>query len=377
MTRKRAANVFIFFLLVCILISCNQDAIFAILSREEPPIDPRINGLSTDLVVVADTLYVASIGSNIIHSYKDGRWGGLGSPGTIIGLAATSTHLYVLVSYDISRKNNFVYRYDGSNWADWKLVSGGFGLLQSIWGANDSLFVGARNGNIWDIYSAIGTGNLTLRIHNSGQLNGAAHDGSDYYIATSKGIYTCTDDFITITDPSVVNNSTGNVVGILNVNDVITAVTRDTFDGGRVYGRILRQDGSSSFKMISSLQNVIYTGAMCVWEKYVNGIAQGVDKSLLLLGTQNGGYGELHLDDLGQPPSTLSGISIPGGLGLLSTLIDKDTYNQTIAKHPVYHIRQIGPPVDSTLPYGQPLIFASTYKDGVWRLMNGRWNAQN
>jgi hypothetical protein len=352
MTKKRSASIFIFFLLfICILISCNQDAIFAIISREEPPITPRINGSSTNLVRYGNSLYAASIGSDTIHSYKDGNWGTIDTPGVIIGLAATSTHLYALVAHDINRQNNSLHAYNGG----WTEVSGGSGSLQSIWGANNTIFVGARNGNSWNIYSAIGTGTLTSRISNSGQLNGAAYDGTDYYIATSNGIYVGPGTF----PETVKDGSAGNVTGIMDVNGVITAVT-----GG---GRILTYS-ASEFGSISDRNDLVYTGAMCTWKQ--NGT--GTDK-LLLLGTKNGGYIELALDTGGKPTSSLAR---PGGSP--SSLSDVYRYEQTIAKHPVYHIIQVPIEVSNSNMSGdgQPLIFASTFKDGVWRLRDGRWNAE-
>jgi hypothetical protein len=132
----------------------------------------------------------------------------------------------------------------------------------------------------------------------------------------------------------------------------------------------LKQDGYS-FTAISNIPGLLYTGAMCVWKK--DGVGDG---NLLLLGTQNGGYQELRLDS-GQPTSTLVP---PGGQGLLSSIssVYRDTYNVTIAKHPVMHILQVPLTVSNAnlSKDGQPLIYASTFKDGVWSLRDGTWNGE-
>ncbi|MDR0313050.1 MAG: hypothetical protein LBI14_05590 [Treponema sp.] len=374
MTKKRAAKVIIFLLFVYIFSSCNQNEIFFRISKELPPIIPRINGSSTNMVVYNSTLYVTTIGSSTIYTYKDGNWSPFSSPvGKIAALAATLDYLYAL-AYTSDIRNCSLHRYNGTSWQQ---ITGGSGSLQSIWGANNTIFVGAMDGttkvpstnnpNIqidvpwWKIYYVSGTDTSLSNdpiISDIGQLNGAAFLTPNYYIATSKGIYVGT--LASLPTSDIVNGSTGNVTGIMNVNTIITAVTSG--------GQILKYSGTV-FEPIST-GGPPYTGAMGTWKENGTG-----DDKLLLLGTKNG-YRELHLSGTGQPTSTLAepGVSSP------SSLSDVGTFRVTIAKHPVYHIIQVPTTVSDSSHWvgGQPLIFASTYINGVWSLKlslnNGTWD---
>jgi hypothetical protein len=227
----------------------------------------------------------------------------------------------------------------------------------------------------WSVYSVTDIEAALSEVKlDSGQLNGAAHDGIDYYIATSKGIYNAA------SPNSVVTGSAGNVVGILDVEKVITVVTR----GGQIL--VLKEivdeetmEKKKTFQSISS-RGPTYTGAMSVWKEYENGEKTG--KSLLLLGIEgkgnyNNGYRELTLGSDGKPiPSSPA---IPG-TGNPSSLKpdDKRRYEASLARYNVYYILQvpidIDPREDST--GWQPLVFASTSKNGVWVLnrVDG-WNA--
>jgi hypothetical protein len=377
--KKKAiqSGLLFFLLLICTLISCDQDSIFADIAVEPEYKDPKINGSSTNLVVYddgdGDTMYVATIGSGTIHTYKAGNWGSLSSPaGAVIGLAATSGYLYALVG-DINRVDNSLHRYNGPD-SDpkWTQIKGSTGSLQSIWGANDTLFAGAMDGTAWKVYSVTDTGAaLSEAISDSGMLNGAAHDGTDYYIATSNGIYK---------GASIVTGSEGIVTGILNVNDVITAVVRYTNPSDKkVQGKILTYNGSR-FNTISN-GGPAYTGAMCVWKKYDES-GNATDK-LLLLGIESSenydsGYRELTLGNDGKPKTSNQEAVPPGGESSSIKPDDKSRYDASLARYNVYHILQVPEDVDPVPTGSQPLVFASTTKNGVWVLNRaGEWNAQD
>jgi hypothetical protein len=231
--------------------------------------------------------------------------------------------------------------------------------LQSIWGANDTLFVGAKNEADWNVYSVTGADTaLSEVLSDCGMLNGVAHDGSNYYIATGKGIYVGT---LGSFPDTVVEESDGNATGILNVNGVITAVIRYTTDR-KPQGKILIYDGSK-FNMISSGDST-YTGAMCVWNE------SGTEKLLLLgieaSGNYDNGYRELTLDSNGRPKTNAAQEpAIPGG-DLSSVNPDsKSRYDTGLARYTVHHILQA--PDD--------LVFVATAKNGVWVLDGDEgWN---
>ena len=352
---------FIFFtLLFGVIISCNQDSIFADISVEPPPVDPLIKGSPTNIVLFDDVICVAGIGADTIHSYGSGKWTTLKPGKQIAALAATSTHLYALVYSDMM--DTELRCYDGAA-KTWTTINKGTAVsMQTLFSANDHLFVGAKNGNTWSIYYD-NSGTLVPVIINIAELNGAAFSASNYFLATGNGVYMGNN--LSAFPADIIQGSAGNIKGIINVNGVITAVSRD--------GRILRYD-TGEFKIVSSTSDYHYTGAMWIWEE------TGGSNQLLLLGVQgdgsyNKGYRELTLVG-GVPPASGAPVTPGGSLSSVKP-DDKSRYDASLAKYSVYSILQVPLTVDTPAAGKEPLIFASTALNGLFVLKDGQWNAQD
>jgi hypothetical protein len=171
-------------------------------------------------------------------------------------------------------------------------------------------------------------------------------DDTDYYIATSAGIYKID------SSNSVTSLVTGNFKGIIRVGSPpysIIAVTKN--------GTLYWYDTSSFIKLYEVGADC--TGAICSWN-------DGVSTRLLLLGiigsSSTRGYREVDLDSSWKP----TGGGRTPGTGSPSTVQSKPKYDAAIGKRPVYSIRQV-----------PGSIFASTYKDGLWSLRGDQWNAED
>ena len=340
---------YILFLILLLIIfnSCAQDSIFADIAVEPPPIDPRIAGSSTNIVIFNDGVYMASVGSNTIHVYSMDQWNTFNAGGRIVGLAATSSKLYALIYYGDDRLDTALVEWDGNEWTTIDKGDANSFSIQSIYGTGERLFAGGRTGNSWDVFH-LENNRLSRLISNSSPLTGAASIGSDYYISTGgRGIYRAS------SPGAPIAGSETNVTGIINVNGTIAAVTWD--------GRVLVNTGSQF--VTRSEDGANYTGAMAVY-------TQG-NRSFLLIGVQssgnyNRGYRELVLDN-GLMPTDDRRPVIPGGENSSVSPENKSKYEASLARFSVHYIIQVP---------GEPLIFASTSGRGVYVLRDGLWNAQ-
>ncbi|MCL2834704.1 MAG: hypothetical protein FWD78_16155 [Treponema sp.] len=398
---KNSGYIFIFYAAVAVMAAvifsaCNQDSIFADIAVEPPPVDPKIKGSPTNLIFLNDEMYVAAVNSKTIHVYSGGgTWRTIAAPDRIGALAASVQNgdLYALAGSDLADMT--LYEYDASG--VWNPVDKGEAdsyRLQSVYGVNGQIFIGASKGSMWSIFY-LDAGVLKLLIENTGQLRGAEFDSGNYYIAAyGKGIYETNSLSLIDTETSPpVTGSAGKIMGILNVNTVITEVTYD--------GKILVYDGAE-FILISSVSDYNYTGAMSVWNEWKPDDPQAdpvvytppVNGSLLLLGvtgsgSYTNGYRELTLDIDGKPLLSADQKTLTPG-GALSSVKpdDKNKYEASLARYSVFSIRQIPEDIDdinsnSSAPGAyteqtgwQPLIFASTVNNGLYVLKDGRWNAQ-
>jgi hypothetical protein len=183
----------------------------------------------------------------------------------------------------------------------------------------------------------------------SGLLTGVAQGGTDYFVATTSGIYQIKSNTVT---PIV----SGNIKGITCVGSSIIAITYN----GTLYHFPYGSVPTPPADVPSLSLGGTYTGAICSWERDTD--------TLLLLGVQgegnstNRGYREVTLDSSGVPTS---GVRTPGDG--VSTVSNRAKYQSSIGKHAVYSIRQVP---------GNPVVFASTYKDGLWSLRNNEWNGE-
>jgi hypothetical protein len=346
--------------------SCNQDSIFNAISNETEPVEPRIKASPTNIVFTensgTEAVYAASMNSSTIHRYREGGWSTFSVPGAIGEIAATKTKLYA-----IFRDSHILYQVDGGG-----RVSLG-NIPQSVFGAGGKVFVGIGYTPSYSVLCYDDSGpslaEVTLTGDTiSGLLQGVAYDGtSNYFIATSNGIY------MIASGGAVTSLVTGsNVKGITRVDDYIIAIT----SGGTLY----YFDHTTTLPPLNNVPSYSlggnYTGAISSWKTYSNG-TWATEPSLLLLGvtattsTWSLGYREVILENDGKP---VNGVRSPGGVGT-STVQNRSRYEAAIGKHAVFSILQVPQTVEST-PNGQPVIFASTAKDGLWSLKGDQWNGE-
>ncbi|MDR2093932.1 MAG: hypothetical protein LBP76_00235 [Treponema sp.] len=343
-----------FLLLVCFaFVSCNQDPIFYNISNEVAPIPPRIEGLTTDIVVKDDNLYVSTMGKRNIHQYKkDDGWDTAPPPnpgGTIRGLAATSSHLYALTFDGIDPSGSKLKKYaSGESWVD--VVSTPY--MQKVYAAGDRVFVWAgSNPGAGTLYYEEG-GDLKSFPNSIGMLNGAVEGSDIYFLACSDGIYTVGSSLDNL--KKVID---GTILGIIKVGNRIVAAGRNS----------LYYNDSLSSTNFTPVSNFTCTGAMEVWED------KDDKPALLLLGAKGSsteyGYREIILTTEGELDTTKLSAHQPGQ-GTLSTTNNYGQYHSSIGTHPIVSIRHFS-----------GILFAGTNKNGLWsyRERNGdlQWNAEN
>jgi hypothetical protein len=351
-------------------VSCNQDPIFYNISNEVAPIPPRIEGLTTDIVELGGSLYVASMGSGNIHQYADDTKGWDTAPptnpgGTIRGLAATSTHLYALTFGGIDPSGSKLMKKSAdalSADVEWTMVAE-ISYMQKVYAAGDRVFVWAgTNPNAGTFYYE---DNDTLKIipKSIGMLNGAVKRGDGYFLACSDGIYTYTLGGT----PEKVTDGTITIMGIINVENRIVAAGRNS---------LYYNANDSPDNFISTSLGFICTGAMGLWKD------TGGNNALLLLGVQNlsssnteHGYREIILNkgelDIGNLTARQPGQAAP------SSISNYGQYHSSIGTHPVVAIRQFSPAGTD----GNGILFAGTSRDGLWSYRDRgdgiQWNAEN
>jgi len=342
--RKMFLKLFIFTFFILMLNTCN-DPIFYMVSKEIKQLKPLIGGSPTNFVDLNGTMFVAS--GKKIYSYKSGFWGIHPQNRWIAQLAATTTQLYVL--YD----NGSVTRPFSSNPG----IS-----ARSIFAVGDVLFY--SNGNT--IYYLDDSDNSTGPIATStSMLNGAASDGTDYYLCTNNsGIYLVSGSLDTST---LIDGSQKEFTGIISLkDDTIVAITR---------GGVLYKIDENGISEIASFGGRMSSGALALFSKEV-----GSDPTLLLAGRQDNltysinsgytyGYLELMLDASSGGISPGSIFSEPGMLPI-TTVSTNEQYTSSIGKNPVNHIFQAD----------DGILFASTQLNGVWsyRMRDGlfQWNTE-
>ncbi|MCL1959775.1 MAG: hypothetical protein FWF68_09260 [Spirochaetes bacterium] len=275
--------------------------------------------------------------------------------GNIRQLAATNSEMYALCG----ESENFILKKssDGSNWSN--VTSTGI-IVQAIYSANNSLFVGTGTSGAHSIYYYNGSSFTNLADTSDKLLNGAAHDGSTYYLSVKSlitesggGIYTAST--LTQLSAQLIGNSADiPFMGIINLGtNSIAAISRRE---GVLYTVTSSGVTNTNHKLGN---DKLATGALLVW-----------NSNLLLAGRQDEmknsinylhGYRELELSS----GSIIGADFRDPGTHSPSTVDNNATYRSTLEKNPVKHLFQAD---DGTL-------FASTYTNGVWsyRLRNNRW----
>ncbi|GMO38338.1 MAG: hypothetical protein Ta2F_14560 [Termitinemataceae bacterium] len=263
-----------------------------------------------------------------------------------------------------------IYGADIGSW-NWGVIgnASNYGLVQSIYAANKNLFAGARQKGS-DAYAILNlNGNdFTEIIAGCRDLSGVVYADSNYYFATTAGIYKRDSNFAG-------GDYWGGytVTGIFSYNATnIIAVTSDA--------QIL-QVGPSAAPIVHAKSDP-FTGAIALWQK-----DKSSQEKLLLLGVKGGaddyGYFEVPITDKNN--IDWGNIYEPGAQESRSSVNDIDSYRQQLKKHVVRALIQAPPSADTDPKnhLGLPVVFAATQKDGVWSYRataekpNGVWNAED
>jgi len=394
-------------LVICtLLLACNQDSIFADISYEVAPKDPRIKGTPIPPVILENTyssaassdtrgvIFTGSYNSSLIHAYRNGLWTIMPVPpgGAVYGLASVDTggkhYLYALVD------SNGLYRVDltgadlsawpnwwpsGTSW-EWVNVGAAAGWwLQTIYSAGDRVFLGARNGSTYGVFylddNKVVQALAAIPYVPGSLLMGAVAYSSAYYLGTAgNGIWKV--DFSS-SSPSV-SQETGTggfyVMGMKRVGTSIVAALRN----GYLYSR----PDSGTWSMMGSI-GLELTGSLALWTDDWTGYS---DKStfkykLLLVGvvgsdsSENHGYREIPLDASGNFSSF--GFYSPGR-GVPTSVANYAEYDASMGTHPVVSCVQVPPTVETPFQSSSSgaVIFAGTPKNGLWSYRNKEWNAE-
>ncbi len=361
-------------LLAAVLFFSCRDPIFYNISNEVKPTEARIKGSPSNFVGFNNLMYVGS-GGDLFKYSGNKSWSKEIQPkaGRIIQLASTSAFLYALCFEDNNRAN--LMRFDGADGADWEKISGGDietynRTAQFIFAANDKLFIGASTSNPSEDLNSFSVfyldGDVTKDINITGELTGAAFDGTNYFLSTRKnGIYKTSDP--SNSNDAIKIGETLEIAGMINLTPArIAVITRNANLYYVTAAGIEAADASFGSGRYSS-------GALAIFE------SGGGDKLLLAgrqdrlsVGTDSGftyGYLEIRLDAAGE---VIGGFAEPG-INTPSTLVDGDNarYRSTIGINPVNSIFQAE----------DGFLFAATQVNGVWsyrdRSSGGwQWNAE-
>lgn len=350
-------------------LSCNQSPLFYNISKETPPKDPVIAGGPSRIVASnvsgLNRLYTAN---GKLWVYDGSSWTALANQpgGNIREVAATTEPALYALSVDGAGSTSTTL-YKTTNGTNWSAITNntGYPILGGMFGAGDTLFVGARDSGgtkaavLYDDTTSLSTALSDITISDSvpGSLAGAVQMGGNYYLAVSgKGIYAA-NTVGGLASASPINGSTDTKYRLNGLIALATEVVAVGSGGSMLKGT----NGGFSEVSAASDTSYPYTGALAVWSDGSN--------SILLAGrrysTYTNGYWELPLTS-GDLPTTVS-IKVPGD-GSPSTVADKTTYQQSLGQKIVTALYQAPGSLDSTL-------FASTLKDGLWAY-RGSWNAE-
>ncbi|MDR1787388.1 MAG: hypothetical protein LBR16_02935 [Treponema sp.] len=405
-TRRLAGAAFAAFAaLAPLLASCNQDALFADISNEPEPRDPRIEGTPLDPVVVENSggegvLFTGSRNDSRILAYREGLWAELPAQpgGALHGLAASeegsAKYLYALVDKDVIKRIDLA----GAELKDWETNSGwktdqwtgttdplqwedvsigeasGY-WLQTIYSAGpddgQQVFVGAQLQEKYSIFYVDSPPALKLLKDDVQLLRGAAYDSSVYYLGTSgSGIWEGTTAGLV----QSVDTADYSIMAMLKVGSKIAALTRG--------GSVLAKDPASggNFTSVCTMSGYYGAGGFAVWQQF-----DASTQNLLLVGILGSdtatthGYREVTLAADGQLPDSPS-VNAPGGT-TPTTVSNQAKYDAGMGTHPALSLIQVPESVEAAISLQptpkEPVIFAGTPKNGLWSYRAGEWNAED
>jgi hypothetical protein len=293
-------------------------------------------------------------------------------------LAGTGDWLYALVMQGVHLSEAGVYRWK-TNGTSWEPVANSTSFsIQSLWGAGDVLFAGARagDGNYVLLYAAedSGTEPVLKQVHGvSGILKAAAKFGGGYYAAVSgKGLLRAdVPDDLADHPLSNAGDVPTNFVGLIEIGGSLIAVSNS--------GLIWRIDAGGAVADSRNL-NVSLNGAVAKWKDDPGGAEEA---DLLLLGravsggnssaTYYYGYSELPITFTGTDPVLSAALQEPGlpGADAYTSVSNNNAYYNTLGTHPVISLYQAG---------DDGVLFATTQQDGLWSCREGddprEWNIE-
>ncbi|MDR1232581.1 MAG: hypothetical protein LBK61_14415 [Spirochaetaceae bacterium] len=202
--------------LVCLLFSCEQYAIFDSIAKEIKPKPALIKGTPSKIVEGSGgKLYVANGDLWEYSGDPDDRWSEIPASSGVRDVATVGSDVYI-----ISVGNSpSLSKLDGGTISVPETVQG-------IFGANNTLFIATGSDNSYSVYKYDGNSPAQSIGVVSGLLHGAAYynDGTvdHYYLATSEGLYHSTDG------SSFSSIDTGKFLGVIALTDKAVAVTGST-----------------------------------------------------------------------------------------------------------------------------------------------------
>jgi len=385
---KKRHFVYITFSLIIAFGAC-KDPVFYMISVEPPLVEPLIGGSPSNFTVFNNEVYVAS--GRRIFSYDGNKWKPISSQpgGRIVQLAATDSYLYALC-FQNSERNRNIKRFSGAgNWEDVTGDTGGYDTLQSVYAANDKVFIGAeRVGNFIILYMADNDdGYIPLTPGGTNDmpeflLCGIAYDSAYYYLCTrGNAIFATPIADIPVEFPKTVLDDSFTFTGIINlgINDIIVAISRN----GKLYN-VSVDAGVTIIEDISIGNSRYSTGALAVWRDETGTprlLLAGRQDSLVYTVDSGYTYGFMELElDLNEINGIKAGSNfIEPGKADVSSVADHgyERYVSTLGKNPVNHIFQTPKSIDENMT-----LFASTQKNGVWSYKvrgsdtTPQWNAE-
>jgi hypothetical protein len=394
-------------------VSCTQDPIFSMISREVKPREPLIKGVPSKMVVFKSSSSSAAalpislyVGATSLHRYAGaagsttGAWDtNIPQPpgGMILDLAATKNYLYALINAD----SPALYRWNGDPGTPWENIpfsDPDFPRLQVIYGqiddegkaVTDYLFVGARSAGLnrddtkdYAVFYIDDNGS-SLSIQRvkteTALLTGVLYDGGHYFSTNGDGIYLWNGGS---SDPVQITGEE-NVKGMIQISDpaLVLAFT--------YAGEILKVSGAGTLRLNSNWSGQYLWGPAAVWRDSAGNPALLMITVITPDSTYGPTYGYREINLRSGPVAT----SVPGEMGLRepgngttafpSTMDDLNRYRDSIASKPVNSIFQVPQDIDSDMPIFASIQGTGTMKNntdgGLWsyRIRDGvwQWNAE-
>ena len=339
-------TIFLVFLLPGVLfIGCDQEPLFYDVAHAYPPIEPRIKGGPSKIVQYPPGTGKLYVTNGTVWEYTS-SWNPVypEPPVRIRDIAAITTGLFALGD------DGKIYMTDSPGSKNWTLFGGS--NVESIFGAGSILFACSLTGTPGTNNGYTIAANGTALTPSTGKLMGVAEiSGSDPVLGTlGTGMYTYTGGGLSGPDYTYGIN----IIGV-------------TSDGTDIY--VVSSSGIQSSKGLSISSN--FSGAVALWKNKTSPelILAGMQRSS---GSVGYGYREIII--------TSGGIQVPGTSGISSVEFGTQ-YISAIGRHVVNHLWVVEGSNSGDDQYN-PIIFASTAKNGLWSYRRrgneaAQWNGED